>query len=185
MCSPVHGANDAIDSLETLRRPLSKADALNIAFARNGTVLQARKDVEAATGVSIQLRAIVYPKLVNQTQYSVVQDSLIEANKNRQSTVSEADIPGLGALRLEGSPPAKANNQDWNSDIRVVQSVYEGGRIGAALRSSRLIRDQALLSFQATAADVLLSRCTLCLSFRTAAGSCSSSRRPTEGVLMS
>ncbi len=157
MFSPVHGANDAIDSLETLRRPLSKADALNIAFARNGTVLQARKDVEAATGVSIQLRAIVYPKLLNQTQYSVIQDSLIEANQNRQSTVSEADIPGLGALRLEGSPPAKTNNQDWNSDIRVVHSVYEGGRIGAALRSSRLIRDQALLSFQATAADVLLS----------------------------
>jgi len=38
-----------------------------------------------------------------------------------------------------------------------VQSLYEGGRMCSALRSSKLIREQALLAFQSTVADTLLS----------------------------
>ena len=56
-----------------------------------------------------------------------------------------------------GSELPKVNNQAWNTEIQIVQSIYEGGRTRPALRSSKLIREQALLSFQSTVADTLLS----------------------------
>jgi len=100
-------------------------------------IREARKQVEAATGIAIQTRAILFPTLKAGGTYSVRQDSLIEANRNR--TVSPV------------------NNQSWDTDIRIVQSVYEGGRMFSAARSARLIREQALLDFQSTVADTLLS----------------------------
>lgn len=137
-----------------LRRPLSKVEALNIAIAKNGIILQAEKDVEAAEGVSIQAKAIILPQVVNSAGYGVRQDSGIEANEHPQ--VNELALPGLGVLQLGDTSPT-ANNQAWSADIRIVQSIYEGGRMRAALKTSKLINEQALLVFQATVADVLQS----------------------------
>ena len=47
--------------LHRLARSLSKVEALNLAIAHNGTILKAQKDVEAAAGVSIQVKAILFP----------------------------------------------------------------------------------------------------------------------------
>jgi hypothetical protein len=33
---------------------------------------------------------------------------------------------------------------EWHGNIRIVQSVYEGGRMSSALRSARLVKEQAL-----------------------------------------
>ena len=124
-----------------LKRPLSKVEALNIAIAQNGTILQAEKEVQAVAGVSIQTKAILFPHLNQTAIYSVAQDGLIETN--RSETVTSLD--------------QKVNNQAWNADIQLVQSVYEGGRMLSSLRTSRLLREQSVLAFQSTVADTLLS----------------------------
>ncbi len=59
-------------------------EALNIAIDHNGTILQAKKDVEAAAGVAVQTRAILFPHLGESASYSVSEDSLIEANQERR-----------------------------------------------------------------------------------------------------
>ena len=60
-------------------------------------------------------------------------------------------------LSFGGGKSPKVNNQSWDADIRIVQSIYEGGRMLSAARSARLIREQALLDFQSTVSDTLLS----------------------------
>ena len=67
--------------LPELTRPLSKVEALNLALANNGTIREARKEVEAAAGIAIQTRAILFPTLISGAAYPVRQDSLIEANR--------------------------------------------------------------------------------------------------------
>jgi hypothetical protein len=57
--------------LPELTRPLDKVEALNLALANNGTIRQARKDVEAAAGVAIQTRAILFPSLTAGAAYAV------------------------------------------------------------------------------------------------------------------
>ena len=122
---------------ELLRQPLSLGQALNIASEQNAIIRAARSDVEARYGIAIQVRAIVLPKALSEVGYAASQDSLIETNEN--STV--------GPL---------VNNQAWSADVRIVQSIYEGGRMLSAVRQTRLIREQAMLDFQTTVADVLL-----------------------------
>ena len=126
--------------LPELKRPLSKVEALNLALAKNGTIREARKEVEAAAGIAIQTRAILLPRLISGAGYLARQDSLIEATAT-----------------FGGGQSPKANNQFWDADIRIVQSIYEGGRMLSAARSARLIREQAFLVFQSTVADTLLS----------------------------
>lgn len=120
-----------------VRHPLSLGEALNIAAEQNATILAARSEVEARYGVAVQVRSIVLPKALSEVAYQVVQDSLIETNEN--STV--------GPL---------INNQAWSADVRIVQSIYEGGRLLSAIRQDKLIREQAMLDFRTVVADVLL-----------------------------
>ena len=146
------------DEFGVLQRPLSKVEALNIAINHNGTILQAKKDVEAAAGVAVQTRAILFPHLGEAASYSVSQDSLIEANQDRRIPFGTITLPPpIGDVTFGGGEFPKTNNQVWISDIRVVQSLYEGGRLLSANRSSRLIREQAFLVYQSTVADTLLS----------------------------
>jgi outer membrane protein TolC len=151
-------------ALPELTRPLSKVEALNLALANNGTIRQAQKEVEAAAGIAIQTRAILFPTLISGATYVVRQDSLIEANRDRTISPVQVEIPGIPALGVGeqtlsfgGGETPKINNQSWIADIRIVQSMYEGGRMLSAARSSRLIREQAFLVFQSTVADTLLA----------------------------
>lgn len=121
-----------------LQRPLSLVDALNIATEQNGNILQAHKSVEARLGVAIQTRAILLPQVVSRVDYSVSQDSLVEFNT------------GFNAFG------PNSNNQRWVGDARVVQSLYQGGRLLSALRVSKLIREQAMQDFLTTLGQVLL-----------------------------
>ncbi len=151
-------AGDAGNSdLPALRHPLSKVESLNLAIAHNGAILQSRKDVEASTGVAIQVRAILFPHLNHTAAYSVRQDSLIESNVDREIPSRDVTLPGIGKIDVGGGTTPKINNQDWNADVQIVQSIYEGGRMLSAMRSSRLIREQAFLNFQTVVADALLS----------------------------
>ena len=63
-------AGDADEALPELTRPLSKVEALNLALIKNGTIREARKQVEAVTGIAIQTRAILFPTLKTGGTYS-------------------------------------------------------------------------------------------------------------------
>jgi outer membrane protein TolC len=118
-------------------RPLSLADALNIALQQNGAILKAKSDLEGNAGLVAQTRAIVYPKATIAGQYQRIQESSI-------------DSPS-GATFLFGT------DQSWTTEIRLVQSLYEGGRMASALRSAKLSQQQALLQYQTVISDALLA----------------------------
>ena len=162
---------------DPLRTPLSKVAAFNLAIAHNGFILQARQDVEASIGMAIQTKAIIFPTVSGTGNYRYRSDSLIEQNQNREIATQTATIPGFQAPVLNpttnreigrvvipdrevtfgGGLNPKVNNQDWDAQIRVVQSIYEGGRLLSAVRSSRLTRERAFLVYSGTVADVLLA----------------------------
>lgn len=120
-------------------RPLGLADCLNLAETQNGTVLAAKKALEANEGVVIQTRAIVLPKVQATGNFTVVDESSIEV----------ASTP-FGTLDF-------GQTESWDAGIRLVQSLYEGGRMGAALRSARLTRDAAVQEYQTVLMDTYLT----------------------------
>ncbi len=146
----------AIVPPEILGRSLSLAEALNITAANNGEILQEKQQVEAQYGVAIQIRAIVLPKVLSTAAYQVRQDLLIEQNQNLVSQPTVVTLPGVGSLQFGGGTASKINNQAWSSEVQIVQSLYEGGQMLSALRTARLLRQQAMHVFQTTVTDVLL-----------------------------
>jgi outer membrane protein len=119
--------------------PVSRAEAVDIALRQNSALLKGKADLEAAHGVVVQLRSIAYPTLSARGGYNWEQPSLVESFP--LSTPVVVQFP----------------NQNWNSDVRVQQSIYEGGRMTSAFRSAKLTRQQALLNYQTLLADTLLA----------------------------
>src|SRR4030095_10997406 len=94
----------------------------------------------------------------NNSQYVAREDSLIEQNEDRNIGPIVLEFPPpIGPLRSQVFELPKINNQAWVSDFLVTQSIYEGGRMLSAVRSARLINEQAVLAFQSIVADTLLS----------------------------
>src|SRR5476651_1623031 len=118
-----------------LTRPLSLADCLNIALAQNATILKAKNDLEAQYGVVVQTRAIALPQVTATGQYKDTDRNAIENFPNAPS-----------------SP-----NQNWNAGVQIVQSIYQGGKLMAAIRAAKVTKEQALAQYQTTLADTLLS----------------------------
>jgi outer membrane protein TolC len=88
----------------------------------------------------------------------VRQDSLIEANQDLNIPTITANLPPpIGTVEVGGGKLNKVNNQAWLSEVQVVQSIYEGGRMLSNVRSARLLKEQSLLVFDSTVADTLLS----------------------------
>jgi len=123
-----------------LSQPLSVEQCLNSALAQNSAILRGKADLEAAHGVVVQTRAIVIPKLRSGADYQINQSSAVET------------FPTTGA---PGFPTIVNNDQKWSANIRLIQSVYEGGRITSALRTAKLTKEQAVLSFQTVVADTV------------------------------
>src|SRR5271170_7859018 len=121
--------------------PISRAEAVDIALRQNSALLKGKADLEAAHGVVVQLRSIAFPTLSARGAYNAEQSSLIE------------NFP----LPAPFNNAVQFPNQNWNSDIRVQQSIYEGGRMNSAFRSAKLTRQQALLNYQTLLADTLLA----------------------------
>ncbi|MGO8675921.1 MAG: TolC family protein [Limisphaerales bacterium] len=127
-----------------ITQPLSLADALDLALQQNPTVLRAKKDLEAAQGIIIQTRAVVLPKVGVTGGFNASQATDVD------SFSFPTNIPGLpGGIHF-------GVDQNWNSQIRLVQSIYEGGRMLSALRVARLTRQQSGLNYQAAVADTVL-----------------------------
>src|ERR1700690_1016721 len=98
-----------------ITRPLALADCLNIALQQNATILKARNDLDAQYGVVVQTRAVVLPQLQATGQYKDTDPSSIES----------IPTPGI-------QPPPHEN---WNAGVQIVQSIYQGGKLMAAVRA--------------------------------------------------
>ena len=122
-----------------LTRPLSLADSLNIALAQNATILKAKNDLEAQYGVVVQTRAVALPQLVATGQYKDTEPSAVES------------FPG-GTNGVSSQP-----DQNWNAGVQLVQTIYSGGKLMAAIRAAKVTKEQALAQYQTTLADTLLS----------------------------
>ncbi len=128
----------AVSAAETnppawLSRPLSLADALNTALAQNATVLKAKNDLEASHGVVVQTRAVALPQLLANGQYKYTDPKAVE---------------NMGAF----SQP----QQNWNSDLQIVQNIYMGGKLVAAIRAADATKQQAVAVYRTAVADMLL-----------------------------
>lgn len=125
-----------------LAGPMSIADCLSLALRQNAEVVKSAKDIEATHGVSIQTRAIVLPKIQGTGEYGIVE----------ASAVDRLEIPPIGGL-TSGFPAIDPGEQRWSAGVRLVQSLYEGGRMLSSLRTASLLREQALARHQAVVAD--------------------------------
>src|SRR5882724_7014650 len=123
---------------DLLARPLALGECIDLALKQNSAILKGQSDLEAAYGVVVQTRAIAIPKLRATGNY--------EFNNALES--------------LQLPPPAPAitfqQEQSWSAGLRVVQSIYEGGRIRSSLKTARLTKEQAIFDFQHVVADTLV-----------------------------
>jgi outer membrane protein TolC len=134
-------ADSRVGTNTFVTQPLSLADAVNIAMQQNPNILRARQDLEAAQGIVIQTRAIAIPKLTTTGNYSVVQGS----------DVDTPPLPFTNAFGVIFGVP-----QNWSTQVRLVQSIYEGGRISSSLRVARLTKEQSVLNYQTAVANTVL-----------------------------
>ncbi|HYT58784.1 MAG TPA: TolC family protein [Haliangiales bacterium] len=129
--------NQLANAPDWLTKPLSLADCLDLALKQNSAILKGKSDLEAAYGVVVQTRAIAIPKLAATGNYQF------------NDAIENLQLP----------PPAPSvtfqQDQSWSSGIRVVQSIYEGGRIRSSLKSAKLTREQAIHIYQTVIADTL------------------------------
>jgi outer membrane protein TolC len=47
--------------------------------------------------------------------------------------------------------------QNWSTQVKLIQSFYQGGRMLSSIRAARLTREQSLLAYQTVLADTVLS----------------------------
>jgi outer membrane protein TolC len=116
-----------------LTRPLSLADALNTVLVQNAAILKAKNDLEAAHGVVVQTRAVALPQLQATGQYKATDPNAVEENK------------------FFSQP-----QQNWNAGIQIVQNIYMGGKLIAAIRAADATKQQAVAIYQTAVADTLL-----------------------------
>jgi outer membrane protein TolC len=126
-----------------LNQPLALAHCLDLALQQNSTILKARSQLEAAYGVVVQTRAIAIPKIRAGATYQKTDPDAVE---------TFPDVP----TAIVSPFPDVRGDQRWSADVRLVQSIYEGGRITSSLRTARLTKEQALLQYQTVIADTLL-----------------------------
>lgn len=115
----------------------SLVDAVNQALTNNPALRQAALDLKANQGIVLQTRAVVYPRL------------------ETAGTYKERD-PELIDHTIEQYLPVTQTEHLWSGEVRLIQSVYQGGRLSSAIRSARLLREKALLEHRALVSDVLL-----------------------------
>ena len=121
-----------------LTQPLSLREAIDIALRQNASILRSKADIEANQGVVLQTRAILFPTVRNTGNFTARDPGYIES------------FPSPSPLFVVKQP-----DQNWNLNLQVLQSIYEGGRMKSAIRTARLSSEQAMLQYQTTVADAL------------------------------
>src|SRR5208282_5651588 len=131
-------ANTSTNLPDWITRPLSLTDCLNLALQQNATILKAKDDLEASHGVVVQTRAVALPQMQATGQYKDTDPHAVES------------ISGPGFSLTQP-------HQNWNAGAQIVQSIYEGGKMVAALKAASATKQQALAQYQTTVADTLLA----------------------------
>jgi outer membrane protein len=132
---------NALAASNILSHPLSRAAAVEIALRQNSEILKGQADLRASYGIEIQLRAIAVPRFSASGAYNAEERSLVEGFPLPAPLSSYIQFP----------------DQNWSANIKVQQTIYQGGRLTSAFRSAKLTRQQALLNYQTVLADTLLS----------------------------
>ncbi|HVU27783.1 MAG TPA: TolC family protein [Verrucomicrobiae bacterium] len=127
-------AQDTNNLPDWLTRPLSLTDCLNLSLQQNATILKGRSDLEASYGVVVQTRAIALPQLQATGQFKSTDPDAIE------------DFPGT-----------TLPHNNWNSSVQISQSIYDGGKMIAAVRAAKVTKEQALAQYQTVISDTLLA----------------------------
>src|SRR6202142_4360603 len=102
--------------------PLTLADCLNIALSQNATLLKAKNDMDAQHGLAAQPRAVGLQQLTANATYKDTDRSAMENFPNAPDTP----------------------NQNWNAGLKIIQTIYQGGALKAAVRAARATKEQAL-----------------------------------------
>ncbi len=121
-----------------LAQPMSLADAISMALLQNASIRKGQSDLEVSQGVVVQTRAIALPKVRGTSGYT------------HDEAVEKFPFPVKDLARV--NPP----KEQWNGELRIIQTIYEGGRIRSAWQIARLTRQQALYQYNAVVADALL-----------------------------
>jgi outer membrane protein TolC len=137
-CNATAQTNATANVPDWVTRPLSLADVLNLALQQNATILKAQNDLEASQGIVVQTRAVALPQLQANGQYK----------KSERTAIESLAGPGFSIATPD---------QNWNAGVQVVQSIYTGGKMVAALRAANVTKDQALAQYQTVVEDTLLS----------------------------
>ena len=88
-----------------LLRPLSLADALDIALQRNGAIRKSSANLEATYGVVVQTRAIALPKLGVSSSYSANrQMATVSPMTLSRMSLSRMSLSRLSISRMSLSP---------------------------------------------------------------------------------
>jgi outer membrane protein TolC len=128
-------------SADFFSHPLSRVEAVEQALRQNSAILKGKSDLRASYGIEIQLRSVALPQFTASGAYNAEAESLVESFPLPAPFSSYIQFP----------------NQNWSADIKVQQSIYQGGRLTSAFRSAKLTRQQALLNYQTVLADTLLA----------------------------
>ena len=103
--------------------------AIRIALENNFSIQQARERIREQDGLVIQAKARSIPTVSLDADYSWSDYELLSANAS--------------------------SHQDWGIALNVRQSLYAGGGVQGAIRSSKLLREAAVLELQAVINDAL------------------------------
>jgi outer membrane protein len=130
--------NAGTNSAAWLTQPLSLMGAINTALQQNASILKGKNDLQATYGVVVQTRAVALPQVQASGKYTDYEITTLQA----------PPIPGF-------SIPVP--NQNWNAGVQIAQTIYDGGKLTAAVRAARLTKEQALAQYQTVIADALLA----------------------------
>ena len=93
--------------------------------------LEAKNDLEASHGLVVQTRAVALPQLQANGQYKHTDRNDIEAISRRFLSTPD---------------------QNWNTGVQLVQSIYMGGRMVAAFKAADATEKQAFANYQTSVA---------------------------------
>jgi len=137
------GAASASPILDTNLPPLSRAEAIALALRQNTAIRKGQTDLRAAHGIQVQLRSVIIPQLTAGGSFNAEQSTLVG---------QFPPTPGFPINSFIQFP-----NKNWAADVKVQESIYQGGRLLSSLRSAKLTRQQALQNYNTTVADTLLN----------------------------
>ena len=92
---------------------------------QNATILKAKNDLEASHGRG----------------GADARGGAAESDRERPVQIHRPE-------RIEDFPGTSQPNQNWNAGIQIVQAIYEGGKLLAAIKAADATKQQALAQYQ-------------------------------------